>query len=62
MRALKTRYSPLGTWPCALGLVIGHQDLYSAHVELSRSSNGYFNFKPLLGPGDGFTSETAALW
>jgi hypothetical protein len=27
-------------------------------VELSRSSNGYL--KPLLGPGDGFTSETVA--
>ena len=28
------------------------------YIELSRSSNGYF--KPLLDPGGGFTSETAA--
>jgi hypothetical protein len=27
------------------------------HLEPSRSSNGFF--KPLLGPDDGFTSETA---
>jgi hypothetical protein len=28
------------------------------YIELSRCSNGYF--KPLLDPGGGFTSETAA--
>ena len=28
------------------------------YIELSRTSNGYF--KPLLDPGGGFTSETAA--
>ena len=28
------------------------------YLELSRSSNGFF--KPLLDPGGGFTSETAA--
>jgi hypothetical protein len=30
------------------------------YLGLSRSSNGYF--KPLLDPGGGFTSETAARW
>jgi hypothetical protein len=30
------------------------------YIELSRSSNGLF--KPLLDPGDGFTSETAKRW
>jgi hypothetical protein len=33
---------------------------YILHIELPRSSNGYF--KPLLDPGGGFTSETAARW
>jgi hypothetical protein len=31
---------------------------YDIYLELSRSSNGYF--KPLLDPGGGFNSETAA--
>jgi hypothetical protein len=34
------------------------EKLLYLHIELSRSSNGYF--KPLLDPGGGFNSENAA--